>query len=101
MARLGRTEEAAREFRKEIELFPDQVYAYKNLILIYALEGRNEAATQLIFDLEKAAPVPPSYLAIAEALKAIGDQRGARFWTARGLQRFPGDRALQSFARTL
>jgi arylsulfatase A-like enzyme/Tfp pilus assembly protein PilF len=101
LARLGRGAEAEKQFLKEIELFPADAAAYKNLILIYAIEGRNDAATKLIFDLEKAAPLPPSYLAIAEALKAIGDARGARYWAARGLQRFPGDRSLQTFARSL
>jgi hypothetical protein len=65
------------------------------------LQGRTDEATALVFNLEKASPLPASYLAIAEALKAIGDQDGARFWTARGLRRFPSDRALRAFGRTL
>jgi tetratricopeptide (TPR) repeat protein len=101
LARLGRGEEAEQALKTEIRLFPKDPQAYKNLILLYALQGRTEEATTLVFDLEKASPLPPSYLAIAEALKAIGDRNGARFWTARGLQRFPKDRSLQSFARTL
>ncbi|HVS33662.1 MAG TPA: hypothetical protein VMS98_19665 [Thermoanaerobaculia bacterium] len=84
-----------------LELFPADPQAYKNLILLLALDGRNDAATQLIFDLEKAAPLPPSYLAIAEALRTIGDQRGARFWASRGLRRFPSDKALRTFAPSL
>ena len=56
-------------------------------------------ATELIFSLEKANPAPPSYIAISETLKIIGDRNGARFWAARGLRRFPRDRQLQALLR--
>lgn len=98
-ARMGQGEEAEREFRKEIELYPTAPQAYKNLILLYATEGKNDAATQLIFSLEKAAPTPPSYIAISETLKIVGDRNGSRFWAARGLNRFPKDRQLQALLR--
>jgi Flp pilus assembly protein TadD len=96
---MGRGEEAEQAFRAEIAAFPDDPKAYKNLILLYAVEGKNDAATQLIFSLEKEAPTPPSYVAIAETLKLIGDVRGARFWATRGLQRFPGDPNLRALMR--
>jgi Flp pilus assembly protein TadD len=99
LARLGRADEAEMAFRKEIELFPTDPQAYKNLILLYTVEGKNREATELIFSLEKAAPTPPSYLAISETLKTIGDRGGARFWAARGLSRFPADRQLQAAVR--
>ena len=99
LARLGRADEAEQSFRAEIAAFPDDATPYRNLILLYAVEGKNDAATQLIFSLEKAAPTPPSYVAIAETLKLIGDVRGARFWAARGLRRFPNDRQLQALLR--
>lgn len=99
LARMGRGDEAEQAFRAEIAAFPDDPKAYKNLILLYAVEGKNDAATQLIFSLEKEAPTPPSYVAIAETLKLIGDVRGARFWATRGLQRYPGDRQLQALLR--
>jgi arylsulfatase A-like enzyme/Tfp pilus assembly protein PilF len=98
-ARMGRGEEAEAAFRKEIELYPTDPTAYKNLILLYVLQGRNDVATQTIFALEKAAPLPPSYAAISETLKTLGDINGARFWAARGLQKFPGDRRLQAMMR--
>ena len=99
LARMGRAEEAEEAFRAEIAAFPDDPAAYKNLILLYVVEGKNAEATQLIFSLEKAAPTPPSYIAISETLKTVGDVNGSRFWAARGLQRFPGDAKLQSLRR--
>jgi arylsulfatase A-like enzyme/Flp pilus assembly protein TadD len=99
LARLGRADEAEVAFREEIKLFPTDPQPYKNLILLYTVEGKNREATELIFSLEKAAPTPPSYLAISETLKTIGDRGGARFWAARGLSRFPADRQLQAAYR--
>lgn len=96
LARLGRAEEAETAFREEIKQFPSDPQAYKNLILLEVMQGKSDVATQLIFALEKASPVPPTYVAISETLKTIGDRNGSRFWAARGLSRFPADRHLQA-----
>jgi arylsulfatase A-like enzyme/tetratricopeptide (TPR) repeat protein len=96
LARMGRAEEAETALLAEIKISPTDPQPYKNLILLYAVEGRNDAATQLIFALEKAAPTPPSYVAISETLKTIGDAKGSRFWASRGLSRFPADRQLRA-----
>ncbi|HEY8132978.1 MAG TPA: sulfatase-like hydrolase/transferase [Thermoanaerobaculia bacterium] len=96
LARMGRADEAEEAFRTEIIHHPTEPQPYKNLILLYATEGKNAEATQLIFSLEKAAPTPPSYIAISETLKVIGDHTGSRFWAARGLSRYPHDRQLQA-----
>ncbi|HXH38182.1 MAG TPA: sulfatase-like hydrolase/transferase [Thermoanaerobaculia bacterium] len=99
LARMGRAEEAETALQAEIRISPTDPQPYKNLILLYAVEGRNDAATQLIFALEKASPTPPSYVAISETLKTIGDAKGSRFWASRGLSRFPADRQLQALYR--
>ena len=99
LARMGRADEAEQAFRTEILHHPTEPQPYKNLILLYATEGKNAEATQLIFSLEKAAPTPPSYIAISETLKVIGDHTGSRFWAARGLSRYPHDRQLQALFR--
>jgi arylsulfatase A-like enzyme/Flp pilus assembly protein TadD len=99
LARLGRGDEAEQAFRAEIAAFPGDPQPYKNLVLLYTMEGRNEAATKTIFELEKASPTPPAYAAIAEVLRVIGDSNGARFWAARGLARYPGDVQLRKLLR--
>jgi tetratricopeptide (TPR) repeat protein len=99
LARMGKAEEAEEAFRREIAEYPTDPQPYKNLILLYVAEGKNDAATQLIFALEKAAPIPPSYVAISETLKIVGDRNGSRFWAARGLNKFPADRHLQALLR--
>ena len=98
MARLGRNDDAERAFHDEITLFPRDALAYKHLILLYVTEGRLQDATQLIYSLEKAAPTPPSYAAIATTLRTVGDATGARFWAARGLRQFPNDPTLRKLA---
>lgn len=97
LARLGRDAEAEKEFREEIRWFPEDPQAYKNLILLYVLQGRNDEATKLIFELVKAAPSAPSYVAIAETLRIVGDERGARYWVRKGLQQFPRSEELRKF----
>ena len=99
LARMGQGDQAEQAFRKEIELYPTNPQAYKNLILLYVTEGKTEAATKLIFAMEKAAPTPPTYDAISATLRVVGDVNGARFWAARGLSRFPNNKQLQSRLR--
>ncbi|HXG57523.1 MAG TPA: sulfatase-like hydrolase/transferase [Thermoanaerobaculia bacterium] len=101
LARLGRSAEAEQEFRKEIELFPDQPDAYSSLILLLSSQGRIEEATQLVFALVEKAPVARSYIAISETLKAVGDDRGAVYWANQGLQRFPENGELKKVLRAV
>jgi len=91
LARLGRNEEAEREFRAEIRDFPHKARAYSSLILLLSTEGRLEEATKLVFEAFKAAPGPHTYTIIADTLVSIGDERGALFWAQQGLQRYPRD----------
>lgn len=95
LARLGRAAEAEAALRQEIAFFPEDPRPYRNLILLYVTEGRSDDATKTIFELEKAAPTPPSYAAISETLRVVGDLRGARFWALRGLKRYPADATLR------
>jgi arylsulfatase A-like enzyme len=101
LARLGRGEEAEREFRAEIHDFPTDPRAYSSLVMLLATEHRLDQATQVVFDAIKASPVPHTYVVIAETLKAIGDDRGALFWTYQGLQRFPQDAELRQLPKRL
>ncbi|MGZ7081412.1 MAG: tetratricopeptide repeat protein, partial [Thermoanaerobaculia bacterium] len=99
LARLGRNDEAEREFRQEIAFYPTAPDAYGSLILLLSTQGRLGEATNLIHRLLEVAPNPRSYVAISETLKAIGDDRGARYWASQGLQKYPRDPALRKLAR--
>ncbi|HEY6842749.1 MAG TPA: tetratricopeptide repeat protein, partial [Thermoanaerobaculia bacterium] len=91
LARLGRNDDAEREFRQEINDFPNEARAYSSLILLLSTEGRLDEATKLVFQAFKAAPGPHTYTVIADTLVSIGDERGALFWAQQGLQRYPRD----------
>jgi arylsulfatase A-like enzyme/Flp pilus assembly protein TadD len=97
-ARLGRAEEAEREFREEIRLFPDDPMPYKNLVLLLVAMGRVQEATQLIRQLVDTAPTPPSYLAVCQVLETLGDTRGVRYWARQGLAKYPGNPELRRLA---
>jgi len=101
LARMDRIGEAEKEFRAEIADFPADPRPYSSLIMLLATEGKLDAATQLVFDVVKAAPAPHTYAVVAETLKAIGDDRGALFWTYQGLHNFPNDDELRRLPQHL
>ena len=101
LARLGRGDEAEREFRAEIKDFPTDPRAYSSLVMLLATERRLEDATKVVFETIKASPAPHSYVVVAETLKAIGDDRGALYWAYQGLQRYPDDAELRALPKRL
>jgi tetratricopeptide (TPR) repeat protein len=87
LADLGRPEEAAAAFRKEIELFPDQLPAYTHLALLYGLTGRPQMVSQVLKRMVEASPSATAY---AEAVK-----------TLRLLELHPGAQSLLGYALSL
>lgn len=98
-ARLDRMPEAEKALQSEIALYPKNPEPYKNLVLLYVSTGQAQLAARIVFDLERAAPLPSSYVAIVGALQTVGDRNGARFWAARGAKAFPHDAVLSKLAR--
>jgi tetratricopeptide (TPR) repeat protein len=80
LARLGRDREAEAAFREEIRLAPTDAEAYRGLIVLLVAQGRTDEATQTVLALAKAAPNKQTYQAIAETLRVVGDEPGARYW---------------------
>lgn len=101
LARLGRNQDAESEFRQEIAMYPRQPDAYASLVLLLASAGRGEEAAKVVFDLIEAAPHPPSYIVVAETLKAIGDDRGAVYWANQAVRRFPQDAQLRGLLQEM
>ena len=101
LARMGRGEEAEREFRAEIADFPKDPRPYSSLVMLLATEGRLDEGTKVVFEMVNAAPGPHTYAVVAETMKALGDDRGAMYWTQLGLQRFPGDAELHDLPKRL
>ncbi|HET8773926.1 MAG TPA: sulfatase-like hydrolase/transferase [Thermoanaerobaculia bacterium] len=101
LARLGRNREAEAAFRREIAGNRTDPEAYGSLILLLSSEGRVEEATKLVFTLIEVAPLPPSYVTISETLKAIGDERGARYWVQQGLKKYPRHPVLRDLQKAV
>jgi arylsulfatase A-like enzyme/Tfp pilus assembly protein PilF len=97
LARLGRSEEAEQALKQEIALSPGDARAYQSLIVLLLSEGRREEATRLVFQLIEAAPTAANFAAIAETMQTLGDRDGARYWAARGMQKFPRDPRFRKF----
>jgi len=83
LARLGRGADAESAFRAELAAFPDNGEAAQRLVLLLVAQGRTEEATKVIRDLAAAAPAARTYNGIAETLRIVGDDAGARYWSAR------------------
>jgi arylsulfatase A-like enzyme/Flp pilus assembly protein TadD len=83
LARLGRNAEAESELRAEIALFPTIPDAYRSLVVLLLAENRPDDATRAILALATVSPKPETYRAIAEIMKGVGDEAGARYWAAR------------------
>jgi arylsulfatase A-like enzyme/Tfp pilus assembly protein PilF len=98
LARLGRNEEAERALKEEIALSPADPRAYESLIVLLLSEGRSDEATHLVVQLIDAAPTADNFAAISKMMVTLGDHNGARYWAARGLQKFPEDARLRKWA---
>jgi choline-sulfatase len=91
LARLGRNREAEAAFRQEIALAPADARAYQSLIVLLVSTGRGNDATPLVFQLIERAPSADNFGAIVETMNALDDTRGARYWTAKGREKYPRD----------
>src|SRR5262249_12620577 len=89
---------AERDFRKEIELFPDEPTAYKNLTLLLVAQNRLDEATELLRSLVRESPTPPSYIAVCHVLDTLGDRQGVHYWAIQGLRRYPDNPTLRKLA---
>ena len=83
LARLGRDPEAEQAFREELRLAPASPEANRGLVVLLVTQGRPEEATNVIRAWARAAPTRATYDAIAETLRVVGDEEGARYWRSR------------------
>jgi tetratricopeptide (TPR) repeat protein len=101
LEQLGRDAEAGKAFQEEIRLFPGNVMAYTNLIVFYATHGRVADEAHLVDTLITKYPSGPSYAAIAEAMRVLGNQQAARKALSDGLSRYPDSAELAAVKAAL
>ncbi|MEM9294092.1 MAG: sulfatase-like hydrolase/transferase [Acidobacteriota bacterium] len=83
LARLGRYEEAEAAFQAQIQAFPRQPLAYRNLAFLYAAQGRQDAIEPLLGELVRIEPTPQAIAFAAETLERLGDSEAAARWRQR------------------
>jgi choline-sulfatase len=99
LADLGDAAGAEAAFRQEIQLFPDDLRAYPNLAILYALTGRPAEARDTLQRMVSAHPSAAAYAEAVKALRALSDAGGAAAVLRFALSKFPGDPALLALAR--
>jgi arylsulfatase A-like enzyme/predicted Zn-dependent protease len=89
LASLGRAEEAAAAFRREIELFPHELAPYTHLSLVYALVGEGRASGSTLQRMVEANPTPQAYAEAAKTMRLLGDPAAADGLLRQALRRWP------------
>jgi tetratricopeptide (TPR) repeat protein len=98
-ADLGDAAAAERAFAEEIRLFPENISAYSNLALVYALTGRGVEATQELRRMTEAVPTAAAYAEAARTYRALGDERGAQAVIRYARRKFPESELLKQLER--
>jgi arylsulfatase A-like enzyme/Flp pilus assembly protein TadD len=84
LARQERPEEAEREFRREIELYPASSEAWAGLAILRALRGDRVADVRALLEkMHEANPGPPAARLAQRTLARLGDSAGAASWSKR------------------
>lgn len=97
LARLGRAEEAERDFLQEIRDFPLDTRAYASLSLLYASEGRAPEAVQTLRRMVEAnAGSPAAYAEAVKTLRILGDPQGASALLRHALAIHPESKELRA-----
>ena len=91
---LGRQDKldlAEAEYRKELELFPQNVEAFTGLAIIAASRGDMREASRRIDAMIRAVPGPFTYLMAVRSLERFGDAARARSLLAEARRLYPQD----------
>jgi len=93
LARLGREDEAEREFQAEIRAVPWSPEGRVGLAMLYRSQGRDAEARATLAGLLSAQPRPTAetYWTVVHAFSVLGDAPAAREWASRARAKFPRD----------
>ncbi|MCE7957237.1 MAG: hypothetical protein DYH06_04775 [Acidobacteria bacterium ACB2] len=96
LGRMGRLDEARKELREEVRLFPPNLDAWTSLAALEASLGSLGEVRRTVEEMVEANPGVPAHLAAVKALTVVGDAEGAAYWRRAGQARFPGDRRFRA-----
>jgi arylsulfatase A-like enzyme/cytochrome c-type biogenesis protein CcmH/NrfG len=98
-ADLGDAVAAEASFRKEIELFPQNVRAYSSLAILDALTGRGAEIAPILQRMVEANPTPVAYAEAVKTLRLLKDPGSATALLRYALGRYPQSRELKELGR--
>ena len=98
LADLGDAAGAEKAFQQEIERFPDDLRAYPNLAILYALTGRPAAARDTLQRMVTSHPSAAAYAEAVKALRVMSDPADAAAVLRFAQRKYPGDPALATLA---
>jgi arylsulfatase A-like enzyme/Tfp pilus assembly protein PilF len=91
LARLGRAQEAEKEFQAEIAAQPRSREGRVGLATLYRSQGRDDEARRALAGLLEADPQADAYWTVVRTLLVLGDTAEARRQAAQARARFPAD----------
>lgn len=98
LASLGRAEEAAASFRREIELFPHELTPYTRLAVLHALVGDGEGSARVLRRMVETNPKPAAYVEAARTMRVLGDPAAAERLLGAARRRWPDSPVLRQGA---
>jgi choline-sulfatase len=98
LADLGNVPAAEAAFQEEIRLFPNDLRAYPNLAILYALSGRPTTARDTLQSMVTHHPSPAAYAEAVKTLRILQDPAGAASVLRFAQRKYPGDPRLAALA---
>ncbi len=99
LADLGRAAGAETAFRREIELFPGEVFAYSNLAILYALSDRPAEVSSVLRQMVEARPAADAYAEAVKTLRVLEDRAAATSLLRYALELYPEDDRLRNLSK--
>jgi len=99
LADQGDAAGAEAAFKKEIELFPDNVRGYSSLAILYALVGRVAEVAPLLQKMTEVNATPQAYAEGVKTLRILNDPRTASNLLRYAMNKFPGSPELKGLAK--
>jgi len=99
LADSGDDRGAEAAFRREIQLFPDNIRAWSSLAILYALTGRPAEVGPALRSMVEASPGPVAYAEAVRTLRLLQDTASADSLLRYALGRYPDSRELRGLMR--